>query len=881
MNKKRLVIYSVSFLLPILLLLICMLILHIFPFGNQSFLYWDCEEQHINFLSYFKSIFTTNNDFFYSFANLGGNNMLDFSAYYNYFSPLNIILFLFPDKYINIALELIMLIKIGLCGLTFSYFLTKEVKESYLSIIFALSYALSMHTLITTMTNVVLMDGIILLPLVIVGISKIIEKNDFKIYLISIFLTIITNAYMGYVSIIFSGLYFIVKIIKTGKINLKENLSKIWTYIYITILSVGLSAWLLLPAKYSLSGGKYEYFDILNRLFVIRENIIEIISKFYTCNLFVEFWEDPAPYIFVGILVIIMVILYFMNSAYNKRERIIDSIVLCFLFISFFINCLFVLWSMGVENPNGTIYRFSYIFIFYLLYLAYKQMLELSSTKFKDIIIASVIYTIVTLIVFCQKYQTIHNVILLFDYIIGLIILIMIELSNKDKIKNIKLISIVLFVCIHLINMQIHTNNVFISQRNCSLSQDINYFIEYRTGMKAALNEIRSNDNSFFRIASQETFVQRPEKKIYNNAQFLNQYDSFTGYSSLGQISTRNFYYYIGVPVFMYNMLFTYIDDVETYPVSLLGTKYIISSNPNLRKPYEKYSDIGSKFYIYKNPYCFPMAFLIEYNENLFENLYAKYPDVPDFQNNLIKILANKDFGNIFEYVKIALDEKISEYLNQNDGELDDFINVKYNEKETDNDNPYLLINSFGDIGMALPRVEIGEKPYNYFINDLNLQVQSLKDKITNNNIDLKFIIGSHYITQEDYISIFKEINTYVVNEKLDILEKYYEEIIKNSIELEKITSSHLKGKIDVNSDNKLVFMTVPYDEGWQIKINGKPRKAIKAFNSMIAIPIYSGETELEMKYVPKGLTQGLIITIISIIILFFSIIINYKKNKD
>ncbi|MBQ9245957.1 YfhO family protein, partial [bacterium] len=152
MKEKAKVIYSLSFLLPIFVLFVGFIFLHIFPLGSRSFLYWDTNYQHINFLSYFKSIFTTNNDFFYSFANLGGNNMLDFSAYYNYFSPLNIILFLFPDKYINIALELIMLIKIGLCGLTFSYFLTKEVKESYLSIIFALSYALSMHTLITTMT---------------------------------------------------------------------------------------------------------------------------------------------------------------------------------------------------------------------------------------------------------------------------------------------------------------------------------------------------------------------------------------------------------------------------------------------------------------------------------------------------------------------------------------------------------------------------------------------------------------------------------------------------------------------------------------------------------------------------------------------------------
>ncbi|MBQ2645017.1 YfhO family protein, partial [bacterium] len=124
MENKSKLIYGLSFILPILILTICLIPCHIFPFGQERFLWGDAEFQYINFLSYFKSIFTTNNDFFYSFSMLGGSPIFDFSAYYLH-SPLNFILFLFPNEYLQIGLQIIIILRLGLCGLTFAYFLNK------------------------------------------------------------------------------------------------------------------------------------------------------------------------------------------------------------------------------------------------------------------------------------------------------------------------------------------------------------------------------------------------------------------------------------------------------------------------------------------------------------------------------------------------------------------------------------------------------------------------------------------------------------------------------------------------------------------------------------------------------------------------------------
>ena len=72
--------------------------------------------------------------------------------------------------------------------------------------------------------------------------------------------------------------------------------------------------------------------------------------------------------------------------------------------------------------------------------------------------------------------------------------------------------------------------------------------------------------------------------------------------------------------------------------------------------------------------------------------------------------------------------------------------------------------------------------------------------------------------------------------------------------------------------------MTIPYDESWNIKINGKKRKAVKLFDSMMAIPVFEGDSEIEMKFIPKGFYLGLFISLISLILMLMSVFIK-KKN--
>lgn len=205
-NNKRFI-YTLSFLIPTFLLLIICILTKVYPFGNNTLALWDCKGQYIDFLSYFKTIFTDNNNFLYTFSKGMGGDMVGLSAYY-LLSPLNLILFFFPNQYLPVALLLIIVVKIGLCGLTFNYFINKLNIFDWKSLIFSTSYALIGYNM-AYFWDIMWIDGVILLPLIALGINIILKSNKPHLYVISLFAALMTNYYIGFMLCIFSAIYFV------------------------------------------------------------------------------------------------------------------------------------------------------------------------------------------------------------------------------------------------------------------------------------------------------------------------------------------------------------------------------------------------------------------------------------------------------------------------------------------------------------------------------------------------------------------------------------------------------------------------------------------------------------------------------------------------
>ena len=193
-----------AFFLPVLCMLAVCLANEVTPFGDNTLLISDCDHQYSAYLTYFKTIFTGESDFFYTFSKSLGGDMVSFSGYY-LLSPLNLLLFLFPNAQMPLAITVLILTKIGLCGLTMQLLAEGEFDLGAGGLPLSTAYALCGYVTLF-FWNVMWMDALILLPLILWGLHRL-ERGQLLLYVLSLAASIVICYYTGYMLCLFSALY--------------------------------------------------------------------------------------------------------------------------------------------------------------------------------------------------------------------------------------------------------------------------------------------------------------------------------------------------------------------------------------------------------------------------------------------------------------------------------------------------------------------------------------------------------------------------------------------------------------------------------------------------------------------------------------------------
>ena len=130
--------------------------------------------------------------------------------YFNYLSsPIGAIIMFFGHKNMPEAIASMILIKAALSASTFTYYLKRSLKsQSFASTAFGIMYAFCAYML-AYYWNVMWLDAMVLLPVVLLGIERIINHGKPVTYIIGLALSMFSNYYMSYMLCIFSVIYFI------------------------------------------------------------------------------------------------------------------------------------------------------------------------------------------------------------------------------------------------------------------------------------------------------------------------------------------------------------------------------------------------------------------------------------------------------------------------------------------------------------------------------------------------------------------------------------------------------------------------------------------------------------------------------------------------
>ena len=198
---------SIAFFVPALIMLaVYAIALKIYPFGDGSVLVLDMSGQYVYFFEALRNAIYGEGDLFYSFSRALGGEFFGIYAYY-LASPLSYIVALFPKANITEAIFTIMLIKTGLCGASLAFYLHKRTRVVNKAAIIAFSamYALCSYAVVYQ-TNTMWIDAMLWLPIVVYATERLINTGRYKLYVVALSMTIMSNYYIGYMVCIFTAI---------------------------------------------------------------------------------------------------------------------------------------------------------------------------------------------------------------------------------------------------------------------------------------------------------------------------------------------------------------------------------------------------------------------------------------------------------------------------------------------------------------------------------------------------------------------------------------------------------------------------------------------------------------------------------------------------
>ena len=120
--------------------------------------------------------------------------------------------------------------------------------------------------------------------------------------------------------------------------------------------------------------------------------------------------------------------------------------------------------------------------------------------------------------------------------------------------------------------------------------------------------------------------------------------------------------------------------------------------------------------------------------------------------------------------------------------------------------------------------------------------------------------------------------NAGVYRAEISQIQSALEKRKEQGLQVEKFSNTYIVGSVNITDDSKYMMTSIPYSEGWKVKVDGKYVPVTKAWNSFISFPITSGQHKVEFVFSQKGRVTGAVLTLISLTTLYI-VRRDYKKD--
>lgn len=923
---------AIAAIIPAVLFFLIYLVRGLYPFGDGTVLVLDLNGQYVYFFEALRNKVLEGGSLLYSWSRALGGEFLGMYAYY-IASPLSYLICLFPKDRTQEFLLVMFMIKAALCGGTMGFFLHKHSEKlNKISIIaFSVMYAMSAYCVVQQ-NNTMWIDAVMWLPLVAYGVEQLVSRGKYKMYVIFLSLTLASNFYIGYMVCIFVFLYFFYyhfafKDNNANNPHLEKNhFVKSFVRIgFFSLLAIGIAAVIVLGAYYSLQFGKNEFTDPSWDI-TLRIDVFDILFKMLPSS-YDTVRIDGLPFIYCGLLTAIMAPLFFCCKRFSTREKIVSGIFLAIFALSFMISVIDLVWH-GFQKPQWLNNRYSFMFCFLLITLAFKAFENIENIGNQSIacVTAFIFLVIAMLQCFASAYKdklialsygpneedfVVHEWATIVMSLVCLAVYITIVVIMKRTVNR-DLVSIILLsvICVEVFLSGLCNIN--------DLDKDVGYtkyykYNEFQTLYRPVTETILEEDPGFYRF-----------EKTYHRKLNDNMALSIKGLSN--STSTLN----KSTISFLHAMGYYSVSHKSQYkggnPVSdsLLGLKYIISEK-DLSNIYgdpvftgedyakhmnmtldelkeatfsDEYKDLDATMInVYLNKNALSLAFAANngiYDLNLKD--YNQWVSEDDERYNLGGFTSPFTRLNAMITAILGEDETVEVFkpaLQNGEPTVSQGVEVSTSSEH----NKYV-----GDKGKITYSYTVpeGVRLYLFFPAYYNRAIKlssstmtifdgtTSLDKCNERIVDLGYTEGTEYsltVTINNttgggqFYTMLDDSFIYYVD--TEVLDEAFSRIQNEQMIIDEgYKDDDIKGRITTLSDNRTILTTIPYDEGWEVYVDGERVETVEAVDALVSFKIDdAGEHTVRFRYRSSAFKVGIIITAISLAG-FILIIIFEKKLK-
>lgn len=860
--------YILAFGIPFLVIVAAYIGLHITPFGDKTIIISDAQSLYMPDLSYIGRALRGQEDLLYSFESGIGMNLM--AAHGGLLNPANVIVLFFDITSYPAMFSWLMAVNIAFCGLTMFIFLSSVYGRKSDNLIFSTVYALIGFNAAYCF-QIYFILGVELLPLIASGIRKIISGKSPWLYLITLGYTIFAGFYYGYMLCIASLVLFLMWYAEDRKSFAAAQKKRVWiNYIGTSVTAGLLPAAVWIPALLSLSGGRLEQSSILD--FTMNENmsLADMFAKLFIGANNTDELINGGPNIFCGTLVLFLVVAFFTDQRNTKRMKLIRIFPLIFYFLTFYIKALSMV-VQGFSATNWFNYRYSYVFSFLLILVAFEEFAKIRTIDVKDFQRACMVFAAFAAIILTQRYSFVSGGWMLLGILIlcGCLGAVWWNRVDEERAPRRALVMLLVLLCSveGYANYMVCTNKLFDWAFTESEYQEKLFY-----GSILA-ESITATDAGFYRTGNENPTTERcdndPRLFGYNGADYCVSCERSFVFQGMGRL---------GMPWWINRMW--YAEGQPDALDSLLGLKYVIARRDlSEEKGYESLITIGDNI-IYKNGNALPIGMVAD--EKVSEVALGGNPF--ENHNNLWKALTGSD-KDVF-----AQEDDISfTYHANNDGETTTYREaLQYSTSavsggsETALSEKEKIIDEGSYIECNFVARQDGSvySYAGYAVSDTEgyeLETMNYLGEFKKGDVITDYIPVSADMTKSALKSICAEYYVGYAND--DVLTELSKQLQNGAGELDKLTDSHLTGSVTAEEGGRL-FFTIPYDEGWTLTVDGIETPLEKTADLFMSARVSGGPHTYEMKFFPKGMRTGMAVSCGGFLLLLVMVVYNIAVRK-